>query len=183
MNASRRIHTPPIVPRLNKPDDIIFQLSTGTRTHARTQRSAHACFVRTKLSVICAPRGGNFAGCAFICVQHFLLSTNEMVPFGELCVRNRWKIDIDIIHRYKFRAFRIHRTMILLFLFVHWLLFLFCSFYSVSFFWKRIAKDCKGLKSVESTMVLLRRGNDDTWDLRMVEIIRGRQNSIMKQSR
>lgn len=32
-------------------------------------------------------------------------------------------------------------------------------------------------------MVLLRRGNDDTWNLRMVEIIRGRQNSIMEQSR
>lgn len=29
-------------------------------------------------------------------------------------------------------------------------------------------------------MVLLRRGNDDTWNLRIIEIIRGRQNSIMK---
>lgn len=77
-------------------------------------------------------------------------------------MRNRWKIDIDIIHRYKFPAFRIHRTMIFPFLFVHWLLFLFCSFYSVFFFF--LVKDCKGLKSVESMMVLLRRGNDDTWD-------------------
>lgn len=53
-------------------------------------------------------------------------------------------------------------------------------FFLLFFFWKRIAKDCKRLKSVESMMMLLRRGNDDTWNLIIIEIIRGRQNSIME---